>query len=57
MSAEMQEFAARNDDMDLPNEVVLPFSSNFLTGNLIELSPDWQANSLNRRIQKPGSDK
>jgi hypothetical protein len=57
MSAEMQEFAARNDDMELPNEVVLPFISNFLTGNLIELSRDSRATSLNRRIQKPGSDK
>ncbi len=39
MSAEMQEFAARNDDMDLPDEVVVAFIVNFLTRNLRELSP------------------
>lgn len=38
MSDEMQDYAARNDDMDLPNEVVLPFITNFLTKNLIDLS-------------------
>ncbi len=38
MSGEMEEFAARNDDMDLPEEVVLPFITNFITGNLIDLT-------------------
>jgi hypothetical protein len=39
MAVKMQEFAATHDDMDLPNEIVLPFIMNFLTGNLIEISP------------------
>jgi hypothetical protein len=39
MSGEMREFAATQDDMDLPNEIVLPFIMNFLTRNLIEISP------------------
>lgn len=39
MSARMQESAVKHDDMDLPNEIVLPFIMNFLTGNLIEISP------------------
>jgi hypothetical protein len=30
-AADMQDFAASNDDMDLPSEVVLPFIMNFLT--------------------------
>ena len=45
-AADMHEFAAKNDDMDLPNEVVLPFIVNFLTGNLRELSP---VNDASRR--------
>jgi hypothetical protein len=45
MSAKMQEFAATHDDMDLPNEIVLPFIMNFLTGNLIEISPVITASS------------
>jgi len=28
---DMQAFAARNDDFDLPDQVVLPFIMNFLT--------------------------
>jgi hypothetical protein len=39
MSGEMQEFATTHNDMDLPNEIVLPLIMNFLTGNLIEISP------------------
>lgn len=38
--ADMEEFAARNDDLDLPNQIVLPFIMNFLTNkSLRELSP------------------
>lgn len=45
MSAKMKEFAATHDDMDLPNEIVLPFIMNFVTGNLIEISPVNKASS------------
>jgi len=45
-ATDMQEFAARNDDMDLPNQVVLPFITNFLTHNLVEVSP---VNDTSRR--------
>jgi hypothetical protein len=38
MSRKMKTFAATHDDMDLPNEIVLPFITNFITGNLIEIS-------------------
>ena len=30
-ATDMRVFAARNDDLDLPEEVVLPFITNFLT--------------------------
>jgi hypothetical protein len=30
-ATDMQAFAARNDDLDLPDQVVLPFIMNFLT--------------------------
>lgn len=39
MSGEMRKFAVTHDDMDLPNEIVLPFIMNFITGNLTEISP------------------
>jgi len=39
MSSEMRKFAATHDDMDLPNEIVLPFIMNFLSRNFIEISP------------------
>ena len=31
VAADMQAFAARNDDLNLPDQVVLPFVINFLT--------------------------
>ena len=40
-ATDMQTFAARNDDLNLPDEVVLPFIMNFLTDErLRKLSPD-----------------
>jgi hypothetical protein len=51
MSGERQEYASRTDDMDIPDEVVLAFIVNFLTKNLIELSPESQASPR----QKPFS--
>jgi len=38
---DLQAFAARNDDFDLPDQVVLPFIMNFLTDErLRKLSAD-----------------
>ena len=38
---DMQAFAARNDDLDLPDQLVLPFIMNFLTDErLRKLSAD-----------------
>jgi hypothetical protein len=38
-ATDMQAFAARNDDLDLPDQVVLPFIMNFLTDKrLLKLS-------------------
>ncbi len=40
-ATDMQAFAARNDDLNLPDEVVLPFIINFLTDErLRKLSAD-----------------
>jgi hypothetical protein len=40
-ATDMRAFAARNDDLDLPEEVVLPFITNFLTDErLRKLSRD-----------------
>jgi hypothetical protein len=40
-ATDMQAFAARNDDLNLPDQVVLPFIMNFLTDErLRKLSPD-----------------
>jgi len=40
----MQAFAARNDDLDLPDQLVLPFIMNFLTDErLRKLSGDGQS--------------
>ena len=30
-ASDLREFAAKNDDLDLPDELVLPFIMNFLT--------------------------
>jgi hypothetical protein len=46
-ATDMQAFAARNDDSDLPDEVVLPFFMNFLTDErLRKLSADGPSGGL-----------
>jgi hypothetical protein len=48
-ATDMQAFAARNDDLDLPDQVVLPFIMNFLTDErLRKLSPDGPSSGLQK---------
>ncbi len=46
---DMQAFAHRNDDLNLPDQVVLPFIMNFLTDErLRKLSgrPEWRTSKV-----------
>jgi hypothetical protein len=46
-ATDMQVFVANNDDMNLPNEVVLPFIINFLTDKrLRRLSADAPSDAV-----------
>jgi hypothetical protein len=46
-ATDMRAFAARNDDLDLPEEAVLPFITNFLTDErLRKLSRDRPSGPL-----------
>jgi hypothetical protein len=53
MARKMKKFAAKHDDMDLPNEIVLPFITNFITGNLIEISPVNRSPNAAPELRQP----
>lgn len=49
-ATDMQAFATRNDDLNLPDEVVLPFIMNFLTDErLRKLSADGPSGGSQKR--------